>query len=141
MGPFEEMIVGFGIDITEVARIGKSLDKYGDRFIEKLFTAPEREYCSKMSSQSGRMRCFAGRFAAKEAFLKALGTGLRNGIKWTDIEVANDRLGKPELNLKNRAAQELDNRSISNTCVTLSHSENTAVAAVVLEKKDEAQSV
>jgi len=129
------MIAGFGIDITEVERIGKSLEKFGDRFIEKLFTESERAYCAGMNSKSSRARCFAGRFAAKEAFLKALGTGLREGIKWTDIEILNDKLGKPELNLRNRAALEAESRSISHLYVTLSHSRGAAVAAVVLEKK------
>lgn len=90
------MIVGIGTDIIEIKRIENVIRKYGMRFLERVFTDAERKYCLNHQESA---RHFAGKFAAKEAVVKALGTGLRHGISWQDIEILNDSQGKPTVNL------------------------------------------
>jgi len=86
------MIVGIGNDIVEIARIKASIDRYSSRFLDRLFTRLEQEYCSNRKEPALH---FAGRFAAKEAIVKALGTGFSRGISWTDMEIINEKSGKP----------------------------------------------
>lgn len=86
------MLQGLGNDIIEVQRIQKAVERHGDRFLEKIFTPQERRYCQ---SHKEAFRHFAGRFAAKEAVVKALGTGFQKGLMWTDVEILNDVQGKP----------------------------------------------
>lgn len=111
------MIKGIGVDIIETKRIAQSVKKYGDSFLNRIFTKKEIEYC-KNSLQ------LAGRFAAKEAYSKALGTGIDGGINWKDIEVINDKKGKPHLYIKNKLARRVH--------LSISHSQNYAVAFVVI---------
>ncbi|MFH1942315.1 MAG: holo-ACP synthase [bacterium] len=128
------MICGTGIDLLDIDRMRKTLSKSDNAFIERVFTDEEIAYCRGGVSLSARSRCFAGRFCAKEAFLKALGTGLRDGIWWKDIEVMNDALGKPTVTLKNMASEILKEKHITHVHVSISHDRKTAAAVVVLER-------
>jgi len=130
------MISGVGIDLIEVIRIKNELEKYGDGFCERIFTAKEIAYCKRASNINVQSACFAGRFAAKEAFLKALGTGLKNGLKWKDMEICNDENGKPGFVLKDRALEMIGDMGILNVHLSISHCKNTAAAFVILEKPD-----
>lgn len=120
-------IRAIGVDLCEVARIEKIINQSGVRFLEKVFTENERKYCGE---KHNRAECFAARFAAKEAMLKALGTGLRAGIKWKDIEVINDELGKPSFRFYNRCAE---NTAGCNVLLSISHTAHTAAAFVVID--------
>ncbi len=123
-------IHAIGVDIAEVDRIREMIEQNGDRFLKRVFTPWEIEYCSKkMDVQS-----FAARFAAKEAVFKAAGTGLREGITWRDVEVLNDNQGKPSVHLSGKIAELLTGTHIH---LSLSHSKNYAVAMVVVEKNKE----
>jgi holo-[acyl-carrier protein] synthase len=128
------MIFGIGIDAVEIERIQKQLVKNRERFYKSLFTEREIQYCLKKTSNNAQAQCFAGRFAAKEAFLKAIGIGLRNGLNWKDIEIFNDDLGKPNLLLKEKTMKTVEKAAISNIQLSLSHGRNIATAVVILEK-------
>lgn len=125
------MIYGTGIDIVEIARFERFLEQGNDSLFQRLFTPLEINYCAakKQSAQH-----YALRFAAKESFLKALGTGLRDGISWKDMEVANDHLGKPELRLYRRALELFQEAGLSSCFLSMSHDAGCAVAMVVLER-------
>jgi holo-[acyl-carrier protein] synthase len=124
------MILGSGIDIVSIERIEKMMGRWGDQFLGRVYTEREISRCQR---QARPPECFAIRFAAKEAFLKAIGTGLRYGIQWTDIEVENDPGGKPLLSLHRRAKEILQTRPIKKIFLTLSHDRPFAVAHVLLE--------
>ena len=128
------MIFGMGVDVIEIDRIKKELEKYGDKLNGTLFTDEEVRYCIKGKSINRQAQCFAGRFTAKEAFLKALGTGLRDGIQWKDIEIKNDDLGAPSIHLKGKAKEVVDQNKIDNILLSISHSRTTAVSSVILER-------
>jgi len=128
------MIYGIGIDLIEIDRIKSELLKSGDRFCEKIFTENEISYCRRGSNHHIQSQCFASRFAAKEAFLKAIGTGLRNGLNWKDVEVSSNKHGKPNFVLKNKALETIKKAKISNIQLSISHSRNVATAVVILEK-------
>jgi holo-[acyl-carrier protein] synthase len=125
------MIVGTGIDIVNIDRIDRLRTRWGSVFLGRVFTEMERVGCQQKARPS---ECFAARFAAKEAFLKAIGWGLRNGIQWTDIEVKNDDLGKPLFSLYRKAKEACETLRIHNILVTLSHDRPYAVAHVLLEE-------
>lgn len=124
------MIVGTGIDIAEIVRFERFVSENNSALLERLFTPRERQYCSarKLAGQH-----YALRFAAKEAFLKALGTGLRNGISWLEMEVVHDELGKPMLELCGHAAEHFTSMGGSRCHLSLSHDAGCAVAMVILE--------
>ncbi|MDX2151449.1 MAG: holo-ACP synthase [Bryobacteraceae bacterium] len=124
------MIVGLGLDITEVERIRKSIERYGQRFLDRLFTAREMAY---VESKSNRYERYAARFAAKEAGMKALGTGWVEGIGWQDFEVVNLPGGAPVLELHGRAAELARERGSSRALLTLTHTATAAAAVVILE--------
>lgn len=124
------MIYGIGVDIVKIVRIKGALERFGLRFQEKVFTPAENAYCSQMSKAHLH---FALRFAAKEAFAKAIGLGMREGVNWKDIEVVNMESGKPTLNLYGPCATLRERLGIRNTFVSLSHEEEYGVAMVVLE--------
>jgi holo-[acyl-carrier protein] synthase len=113
-----------GIDFVQVKRIKSSLDKFGEHFLKRIFTQEEVEYCQKKKKPEIHL---AARFAAKEATMKALGTGWSSGIKWTDIKIKNNEKGKPEIQLEGKAQELLQNRKI---VVSLSHTDEYAVAVV-----------
>lgn len=123
------MIYGIGTDIVAVERFQRFIDT-GSAVIDRLFTPAERARCG---SRKDAASCLAARFAAKEAFLKALGTGLRDGISWLDMEVTNNSLGKPELLLCGKAAEQVRNNGLAGVHLSLSHDGGNAVAMVVLE--------
>lgn len=125
------MIIGTGIDIIEVERIEQALRRHPQRFLHRVFTPGEIAYCE--SSETHRSRRLAARFAAKEATLKAFGLGLRD-VKWTDIEVTRDALGKPTLCLFGRLKQIADERGVARLHLSLSHSKDYAIAQVVAEQ-------
>lgn len=116
---------GLGTDIIECARIASSLERQGTRFLERLFTKKEIAYCERYNESS---RHYAGRFAAKEAILKALGTGLSPEISWTDIEVLNDERGKPQASLSPRALPLLEGGALE---ISISHCEAYATAVAI----------
>ena len=124
------MILGIGIDIIDIPRVKRIAEEYGADFIARLFSEREIAYCkSKKNSEIN----FAARFAAKEALLKALGTGLRSGIDWKDIEVVRDDYGKPELVLIGKAKKLTDEKGVGIMHLSLSHTAEYAAAVVVLE--------
>jgi holo-[acyl-carrier protein] synthase len=125
------MIAGIGTDIVAIGRFQRFVDEGNFTLLDRLFTGQERHYCSPRRNSAAS---YAARFAAKEAFLKALGTGLRDGISWHDIEVAHDRLGKPELILSGRAIEIFMEQGMSRAFLSLAHDGGMAVATVVLEK-------
>ena len=124
------MIVGTGIDIAEVPRIRQSIERFGSRFLERIFTESEMRYCD---SKANRVERYAARFAAKEAGMKALGTGWRFGVRWRDIEVANAPSGKPTLNLSGVSREIADRLGVKNISLSITHSGNLALAHVIFE--------
>ncbi|MFH1146094.1 MAG: holo-ACP synthase [Pseudomonadota bacterium] len=124
------MIYGVGIDIIKINRVRKILEKYGIRFRERLFTPAEDDYCMKKTRPYIH---FATRFAAKEAFAKATGHGIRNGITWKDIEVLNEQSGKPVLNLYGPSADLCASLGIRQKLISISHEEDYGIAMVILE--------
>jgi holo-[acyl-carrier protein] synthase len=124
------MILGIGIDIIDIPRVKRIAEEYGDDFVLKLFSEIEIAYCrSKKNPEIN----FAARFAAKEAFLKALGSGLRGGIDWKDIQVINDDLGKPFIFPSGRAERAANKIGVAVTHLSISHTADYAAAVVVLE--------
>lgn len=121
-------IIGHGIDITEVARIGKMITEHGDHFLERCFTEGERAYSD---GHRRRDEHLAARFAAKEAVLKALGTGWRNGIGWTDVEVVLLPSGQPTVRLAGQAARIAGELGITDWSLSMSHVETHAVASAI----------
>ncbi len=125
------MIYGIGTDIVDISRFERFLRENNTPLLERLFTPAERDYCTARRHSAQH---FALRFAAKEAFVKALGTGVRDGLAWKQVEVVNDPLGKPELHLSGRAAELREELGVSKIFLSLSHDSNCAVAMVVVEK-------
>lgn len=128
------MIVGTGIDIVNIERIERLMVRWGDLFLGRVFTEREIISCQQRTRPP---ECFAIRFAAKEAFLKAIGWGLRNGIQWTDIEVENDPMGRPLFSFHRKAKEFLESRRIQKALLTLSHERPYAVAHVLLEGRND----
>jgi holo-[acyl-carrier protein] synthase len=124
------MILGTGVDITEVPRIQQALDRYGERFLKRVFTAEEIRYCTGKPNAAERL---AARFAAKEAGMKALGTGLRGGITWKDVEVVRLPGQRPQLQFHSRAAEVARALGCNRTHLSLSHTGEQAIAHVILE--------
>ena len=120
-----------GVDIIEIDRIAKVRDRYPSRFLEKIYTPSERVYARNRSAQ------LASRFAAKEAVMKALGTGVR-GVPWKSIEVTRKRGGPPEISLHGNAKKRSQRMGVTRIALSLSHSRNYAVASVVMEARDDA---
>ena len=124
------MIISIGIDIVEVYRISETIQRT-PRFVERVFTAKERAYCESKGAASAQS--FAARFAAKEAFLKALKTGWRGKITWQDMEILNDAQGVPTLEIKGEARNLLENMGADKIHLSMSHTTDHAVAQVILE--------
>ncbi len=124
------MIVGMGVDMAETARIQEAMDRHGDRFLQRVFTPLEIAYCRRHRNCSER---FAARFAAKEAAMKALGTGWRRGVSWQDFEISNLPSGKPCLRLSGRALEMYRSLGGSRILVSLTHTGSYAQAQVVIE--------
>jgi holo-[acyl-carrier protein] synthase len=128
------MIVGAGIDVVNIERIEHLRARWGNLFLSRVFTEKERTRCQQQARSS---ECFAIRFAAKEAFLKAIGSGLRDGIHWTDVEVMNDSKGKPYFFFHRRAREVYEILRVKQAFLTLSHDRPYAVAHVILEGKSD----
>ena len=124
------MIVGLGLDIAEIDRIEAAIGRHGAPFIERLFTPGEVAYCE---SHKNRFERYAARFAAKEAAMKALGTGWRRGVRWRDIEVTREKGGKPVLRLAGVARELADRLGVKNISLSNTHSGNLALAQVIFE--------
>ncbi len=123
------MILGHGLDLTDTDRVARLLGEHGERFVARCFTAGERAYADTHAKR--RAEVYAARFAAKEAVLKALGTGLSGGIQWTDVEVVRDGAGKPGVKLHGRAAQSADERGITSWSLSLTHVRGLAAASAI----------
>ncbi len=130
------MICGLGVDLVDIDRMEKIIEKWGQSFLRRIYTSGELRYCNDRARSAGH---FAARFAAKEAFLKSLGLGMFSGVGFQDVEVMVLDSGKPELSLHGNARIVFESRGISSHYLSLSHSNRTAAAVVVLEK-DAAQS-
>ncbi len=124
------MIVGTGVDIAEVPRIAAAIERFGDRFVRRIFTDDEIRYCESKANKAER---FAARFAAKEAALKAIGTGLSRGISWQDVEVVREPSGRPTLSFTGKAGEFAARLGVRRSSVSLSHTEQVAFAQVILE--------
>jgi len=124
------MIVGLGVDIAEINRIEAAINRYGEHLLHRLFTASEIDYCE---SYRNRFERYAGRFAAKEAAMKALGTGWRRGVRWVDIEIVREPSGKPTLRLSGEAANYAAKLGVRNIALSITHSADTALAQVIFE--------
>ena len=123
-------VLGIGVDLVECARIQHSIDRFGDRFLHRVFTDGEIEYSMSMKFPA---RHLAARFAAKEAVSKAFGTGIGKSMGWRDIDVHKKPSGEPFLVLGGNARKMANERELRHALITLSHSENHAVAMIVLE--------
>ena len=124
------MIVGTGIDLAEVPRIAAAIERFGDRFLRRIFTDAEIRYCD---SKANRAERYAARFAAKEAGLKAIGTGWRRGVSWTDVEVGREPGGRPTIVFHGKAADFAAKLGVRNASLSLTHTKDTAMAQVILE--------
>lgn len=124
------MIVGLGLDISEIDRIAAAIQRHGAPILERLYTPAEVAYCE---SHKNKFERYAARFAAKEAAMKALGTGWTRGVRWRDIEVANAPGGKPTLRLQGVARQFAEKLGVKNISLSITHSGNLALAQVIFE--------
>jgi holo-[acyl-carrier protein] synthase len=125
-------IIGHGIDLVDCDRIREAIEKHGRHFLDRVFTPAEQEYCL---GRKREIEHLAGRFAAKEAVLKVLGTGWQNGIAWTDIEVVNRSSGQPIVNLQGRCREIADEQGIQSLLVSISHVESHAMASAIAQKE------
>ena len=125
------MIVGTGIDIAEVPRMAQAVERFGERFLRRIFTEGERRYCD---SKANRIERYAARFAAKEAALKAIGTGWNHGIAWTDVEVKREPGGRPTIAFHGKAAEFAAQLGVKNVLLSITHTKEHAMAQVILEQ-------
>jgi holo-[acyl-carrier protein] synthase len=125
------MIVGTGVDIAEVPRIRESIERFGDRFLKRLFTDGEIQYCER--KKVSRFESYAARFAAKEAGMKALGTGWSRGVRWRDIEVVRPKGQRPTIQFHGEAAAIAAMLGTKNIALSLTHTAEQALAHVILE--------
>lgn len=124
------MIVGIGIDIAEVPRVQEAIQRFGERFLERVFTPGERRYCD---SKANRVERYAARFAAKEAAMKALGTGWNHGVRWRDCEVVRMPGGRPTIHFHGKAAEFAVELGVKNAALSITHTKEQAMAQVILE--------
>ncbi len=124
------MIVGTGIDIAEVPRIRQSIERFGQRFLQRIFTPGEMRYCD---SKANRYERYAARFAAKEAAMKALGTGWNHGVRWRDCEVARMPGGRPTMAFHGKAGEFASKLGVKNVALSITHTAEQAMAQVILE--------
>src|SRR4051812_41457603 len=124
------MILGTGVDLAEVNRIREAIERYGDRFIRRIYTAGEIAYVERKANRYER---YAGRFAAKEAGMKAIGTGWKRGVSWQDFEVANLPSGRPTLRLHGAAAVFAERLGVKTIALSITHTAELGMAHVILE--------
>jgi holo-[acyl-carrier protein] synthase len=130
LGIIKAMILGMGSDLAEIDRIQQSVERYGVRFLERVYTEIERSYSMRKKNYAERL---AGRFAAKEAGMKAIGTGWRRGVTWKDFEVVNEPSGKPTLKLSGAAARIAEQMGVKRIALSITHTAAIAMAVVILE--------
>jgi len=121
-------IIAHGIDMVECSRLQGAIDRHGQKFLQRVFTQGELDYCMR---RKRRIEHLAGRFAAKEAVLKVLGTGWRNGIRWTDVEVLNAPSGQPHVSLTGRCRQIAREIGLESILISISHIHSHAIASAV----------
>jgi holo-[acyl-carrier protein] synthase len=119
-----------GVDLSEVARIQAAIERHGAPFLRRVYTVAEREYCEGFKNKYER---FAGRFAAKEAAMKALGTGWRRGVRWVDFEVVREKGGRPTIRLDGEARKIADELGVKRIALSITHTEAQALAQVIFE--------
>ena len=124
------MILGTGIDLAEVGRIRDAIGRYGDRFIRRIYTDAEIAY---VECKANRFERYAGRFAAKEAGMKAIGTGWKVGVRWQDFEVSNLPSGRPTLRLHGEAARVAEKMGVKTISLSITHTAELGMAHVILE--------
>ncbi|HEY6386260.1 MAG TPA: holo-ACP synthase [Candidatus Acidoferrum sp.] len=124
------MIIGMGVDLAEVERIQKAIERHGEPFLRRVYTTAEREYCERFKNKYER---FAGRFAAKEAAMKALGTGWRRGVRWVDFEVVREKGGRPTIWLDGEARKIAEELGVKRIALSITHTEMQALAQVIFE--------
>lgn len=124
------MIVGIGVDLAEVDRIRAAVERHGRRFIERIYTRAEIAYVER---KANRFERYAARFAAKEAGMKAIGTGWKRGVRWQDFEVTNLPSGRPTLQFHGAAAKIAESLSVSNIALSITHTAKEGIAIVILE--------
>jgi holo-[acyl-carrier protein] synthase len=129
-GNVVSMLVGTGVDLIEIERIAHSIERYGDRFLRRIFTDQEIAYCSRKRSSA---ESFAARFAAKEAGAKALGTGISRGVTWNEFQVEREPGGRPTLQLRGRAALLASELGVKTISLSLTHTATLAMASVMME--------
>ncbi len=124
------MILGTGVDLAEVRRIREAFERYGDRFLHRIYTAGEIAYVERKANKFER---YAGRFAAKEAGMKAIGTGWKRGVRWQDFEVANLPSGRPTLRLHGEAERIAATMGVTSISLSITHTSELGMAHVILE--------
>jgi holo-[acyl-carrier protein] synthase len=124
------MVLGLGSDLIEISRVAASIERFGDRFLRRVFTPGEIAYCRRKRNAA---ESFAARFAAKEAGAKALGTGISHGIAWPEIEVRREPSGRPTLHWSGRAQERAEALGVRRSSLSLTHSRDVAMAVVVVE--------
>jgi holo-[acyl-carrier protein] synthase len=124
------MIVGLGIDIAEVDRVKAAIERHGQRFLQRVYTEAEIRYCE---SKANKFERFAGRFAAKEAAMKAIGTGWKDGVAWREFEVTREPGGRPTVHFHGKAAEFAQRLGARRASLSISHTQQQAIAQVILE--------
>ena len=124
------MIIGMGVDLAEVARVQAAIERRGERFLQRVYTAKERAYCERSRNKYER---YAGRFAAKEATMKALGTGWRRGVRWVDLEVVREASGRPTMTLHGQAKKIAERLAVRHIAMSITHTDTLAFAQVIFE--------
>jgi holo-[acyl-carrier protein] synthase len=125
------MVIGTGIDVVEIERVARSIERYGSRFLERVYTAAEIAYCQRKRRNAAES--FAARFAAKEAGAKALGTGIGFGVTWRELEVGREPAGRPLLLLHGRAAEIAASLGVRRSSLSITHTRTQSMALVILE--------
>ena len=126
----ETLIIGMGVDLAEVGRIQRAIERHGEPFLRRVYTAGEREYCERFKNKYER---YAGRFAAKEAAMKALGTGWKRGVRWVDFEVVRELGGRPTIRLDGEAKEIAEKLGVKRIALSITHTEAKALAQVIFE--------
>jgi holo-[acyl-carrier protein] synthase len=124
------LIVGLGVDIAEVGRVKAAIERHGELFLRRVYTPREREYCERFKNKFER---YAGRFAAKEAAMKALGTGWSRGVRWVDVEVVREKGGRPTIVLAGEAAKVAERLGVKHIVMSITHTGEQALAQVIFE--------
>ena len=119
-----------GVDIAEVGRIRAAIERHGETFLKRVYTAAERAYCEEFRNKYER---YAGRFAAKEAAMKALGTGWRRGVRWVDFEVVRELGGRPTVRLDGQAKRIAEQMGVKRIALSITHTDSQALAQVIFE--------